>query len=623
MHARWDAALSALMFTAVVAALVVPAGPPQAYAESSVGEQVLSSGDVSGVAAISALGDRLDGVAAAHSIEVSVLEQAFREDPSLHLDGSGRLFYVDPLPPVEAVIAASGDPTTPAALPLESTFSLHSRPGATKVIFLDFDGHVLSSCAWNAYFGLPSPYVCPAFDTDGQPSSFNDAERRVIQEVWQRVSEDYLPFEVDVTTEQPPDDALARSSTADQQYGTRVLITPIGDLDPGAGGRAYLGVFNRVNYEQYKPALVYPDAYSGNPKRIAEAATHEAGHNLYLLHDGTPDREYHAGDGRGWGPLMGAAFSSPLTQWSAGAYAGATSTQDDVAVIAWAGPGYRADDHGDAVSSATTMTAGVTGAAGVIGRAEDVDVLRFSAGGSDTAWLSASPAAVGANLTILLELLDSSGTPIQSARSNSLLSAPTSAVIQTGVLPAGVYYVRISGVANGDPLSDDATDYGSLGAWSLTVNQSPPVVLEPVYRFYNTRLGTHFYTASLTERDRVIASLSHIYTFEGEAYGLNPTNNATPLYRFYNPATGTHFYTASESEKSRVQSTLARVFQYEGPAYAVSLDSEGGTKRTVWRFYNRRTGTHFYTASAGEMSKVKSTLANIYTYEGPAYYLGQ
>lgn len=145
----------------------------------------------------------------------------------------------------------------------------------------------------------------------------------------------------------------------------------------------------------------------------------------------------------------------------------------------------------------------------------------------------------------------------------------------------------------------------------------------PVHRFYNWRLGTHFYTASDDERERVQATLSDIYAYEGIAYRLNPAANSVPLHRFYRPSTGTHFYTADPAEKNRVQATLSSIYTYEGPAYNVSADSGGISRPTVYRFYNRHNGTHFYTADRGERDRVISTLGTIYNYDGPAFWLGQ
>ena len=43
----------------------------------------------------------------------------------------------------------------------------------------------------------------PAWTLDGDAATFNDAEREAIQTIWQRVAEDYAPFDVDVTTQDP------------------------------------------------------------------------------------------------------------------------------------------------------------------------------------------------------------------------------------------------------------------------------------------------------------------------------------------------------------------------------------------------------------------------------------
>lgn len=145
-------------------------------------------------------------------------------------------------------------------------------------------------------------------------------------------------------------------------------------------------------------------------------------------------------------------------------------------------------------------------------------------------------------------------------------------------------------------------------------------VSHPVYRFYNSRLGTHFYTASEDERARVIATLSNTYQFEGTAYNTDPYTNAAPLYRFYRPSTGTHFYTANESEKNSVIARLSGTYTFEGAAYTVSLAPSPGAL-TVWRFYNFRNGTHFYTANEAEMNNVIATLGGTYTFEGPAFYV--
>jgi len=79
-------------------------------------------------------------------------------------------------------------------------FLLHSRPNATRVVVLDFDGHSTTGTAWNkapcvagtkcysASFQYPPTIVTKPFDIDGDPKSFSDEERRRINVVWRAVA---------------------------------------------------------------------------------------------------------------------------------------------------------------------------------------------------------------------------------------------------------------------------------------------------------------------------------------------------------------------------------------------------------------------------------------------------
>ena len=88
-------------------------------------------------------------------------------------------------------------------------------------------------------------YQCLPYDTDGLPG-FSVSERDAVTHIWQRVSEDYSPWLVDVTTEQPA--ALGEPNVA------HVLITNSIDANgvplPGnaAGGLAFIDVFGKSNY---------------------------------------------------------------------------------------------------------------------------------------------------------------------------------------------------------------------------------------------------------------------------------------------------------------------------------------------------------------------------------------
>jgi murein DD-endopeptidase MepM/ murein hydrolase activator NlpD len=146
------------------------------------------------------------------------------------------------------------------------------------------------------------------------------------------------------------------------------------------------------------------------------------------------------------------------------------------------------------------------------------------------------------------------------------------------------------------------------------------VVPLTIHRFYNVATGTHFYTADTTEKDRVIRTMGSVYRYEGVGYTVNYASpgNTTQLWRFYNRKTGTHFYTADAAEKDRVVKTMGSTYSLDGPAYYVSASSDG-SRTPVFRFYNVRTGTHFYTATSSERDMVINTLGWLYRYEGPAF----
>lgn len=140
------------------------------------------------------------------------------------------------------------------------------------------------------------------------------------------------------------------------------------------------------------------------------------------------------------------------------------------------------------------------------------------------------------------------------------------------------------------------------------------------HRFLNTRTGVHFYTSSDTERQHIQATLPH-FKYEGTAYRVmvGPADFAVPVYRFYNRVSGTHLYTASESEKNKVIRELSDVYTFEGGAWFARPDPYPGWV-PVYRFFNRQTGTHFYTHNEVERAHVLATLPH-YALEGVAYWV--
>lgn len=165
-----------------------------------------------------------------------------------------------------------------------------------------------------------------------------------------------------------------------------------------------------------------------------------------------------------------------------------------------------------------------------------------------------------------------------------------------------------------------ATKAAAAAPGAKSLQQSGFVTYLRTHRFFNTATGVHFYTSSDTERQRVQATLPR-FNYEGTAYRVmvGLADFAVPVYRFYNRVSGTHLYTASESEKNTVIRELSDVYTFEGEAWFARPDPYPGWV-PVYRFFNRLTGTHFYTHDEGERANVLATLPH-YALEGVAYWV--
>jgi PKD repeat protein len=417
---------------------------------------------------IAALGDKLPEVARYYKLSEEELKK-IAKDKTLHADKKGRLFFSD-----EEVIASgdiaslnTGNLYSGGYLPLEETFLLHSKPGSTKVLYLDFDGHYFAA---NSSVWIGSEFNAPGFDIDGNPGNFNDAERQIIQEVWLTMAEDFISYDVDVTTQAPTGDKIPR-------YGNRVLFTQSGGtLRPGAGGSSYIGVFDDSS-DYYKVALVFPEMLAYSSTYMADAGTHEAGHSLGLYHDGvTGGTEYYYGH-NGWAPIMGVSYYVPIAHWSKGEYSGANNTQDDLQVMQTYGLSYRPDDYGNSISQSVgnaAVSGNTLSAEGLIERTGDIDFIKFNTGAGDIV-INVRGAYRSSNLDAKLSLYNSSGQMIASSDPYGL-----EASINVSV-PGGTYYISVTGVGTGDPTTG-YSNYGSLGQYYISgtivgTNNNPPVVV--------------------------------------------------------------------------------------------------------------------------------------------------
>ncbi len=591
-----------------------------------------------GVAALDALGDKLPDVARRHGMSAADLKRIFTEDSSLVLDESSQLYYEDKMPAAvggdtpasSAVLAAS------ASLSLADTFKLHSRLGSKKIIFIDFDGHLLTGSVWNSSFLAGADLNAPAWTLDGDPTTFNDQERTVIQDIWRRVAEDYAPFDVDVTTEFTGEAALTRSSSTDEYYGTRALVTPVSSLFcTSCGGLAYIGVFNSVG-DTLKPALIFPEKLANASKYMAECVSHEAGHNLSLNHDGTTSgSEYYAGHGSGttgWAPIMGNSYYQNLTQFSRGEYPLANNSEDDVAKIQSQGLLLRPDDHGNTASSATALpTSSVLAAVGVIEQRSDIDVFRFISGGGQLS-LDIRPENSGPDLDILVQVKDGNGATIISSNPVDAL-----AVNLTATLASGYYYLWVEGVGKGD-VTTGYSDYASVGQYEIfgtltnATGQSPPAALIQASQVKGDGpLAVNFVGSGSVDLDGTITSYSWQFGDGTSSSELNPshTYTSTGVYTAQLTVTDNDGLTGSASVAIEVTtvnvapSAALSLSTASGPApltvrldASQSRDPDGQLVSYTWNFGDGTSQTtavayvdHVYTSS-GSFSAAVSVIDN-------------
>ncbi len=403
----------------------------------------------------------------------------------------------------------TGDPPIAnAAVSVSSPPAYHSRPGASRRIYLDFNGGIVAGTAWNSSEGVAS-WDVKVWSQDTDRTTFNDAEQAWMKKVWQRISEDYAPFDVDVTTDvaYDPDiytgnkDRVGWLMICEQTDNNNVALP-----HSGSGGVAYVGVFGNSSYSpNYQPAWVSSTNGGGSESIISEAASHEMGHNMGLSHDTTNANPngYYGGHGSGnisWGPIMGTGYNRNVSQWSKGEYYDANLLQDDLSTISGR-VAYRTDDHGNTVGTATalTVTSGTTITSttpendpsnssadnkGVIQTSTDIDVFSFQTGAGNVV-LNVNPwkqpsGTFGGNLDVSLELRDAIGTVIASNNPDTATTASISAT-----LSAGTYYLFVTNSGAGTPLVSPPsgyTSYGSVGQYFVSgtiVDSTPNLLITP------------------------------------------------------------------------------------------------------------------------------------------------
>ena len=188
--------------------------------------------------------------------------------------------------------------------------------------------------------------------------------------------------------------------------------------------------------------------------------------------------------------------------------------------------------------------------------------------------------------------------------------------------------VEIIQFGNGSQINTSEIAY--IGEYSAVSTST----VSPVYRFYNNRDKAYFYTSSLAERDYVITnsefdrpdSSEWPYVYQGATFEASHSySGQVPLFRFYNTETGHHFFTVNPDERDLVLSKSNSgewPFNYEGIAFNVYAGdpnpSFSGQEIPVHRFYSPSLDRHFYTGSEAEANEIQ--LTGQWNYEGIGFW---
>mgnify|MGYP000898969871 CR=1 FL=1 len=398
---------------------------------------------------------------------------------------------------------------------------LSSHPSAAATIFLDFDGHTVEGTSWN-YMG---PIECGA-------STLSNTS---INTIFNRVAEDYRPFDVNITT----DSTVFLNAPLAKRM--RVIITVSSSWYGSAGGVAFNGSFT---WGDDTPCFVFSKLLNNNVKNVSEAISHEAGHTLGLFHQAQYDEttcakltDYHRGEGSGqigWAPIMGVGYYQNFTLWHNGSNSlGCTSQQNDLEVITGGrnGFGFRSDDHGSTFETSTKaiIANNEFELNGVIMQNTDNDYFSFDLPSSARFELDAIPYNVGtgnagSNLDMQVSLYSGSEALLNVYNPGNLLNS----IIDT-VLSSGTYYLKVEGRGN-----QFAPNYASLGSYALQAktNNVAPLPLR-VFNLNGKIDGANHQLNWVIDADEQVVNLRIEVSTDGRTFtALKAVDNNARSYTY-------------------------------------------------------------------------------------------
>jgi predicted outer membrane repeat protein len=275
----------------------------------------------------------------------------------------------------------------------------------------------------------------------------------------------------------------------------------------------------------------------------------------------------------------------------------------------------------DGSSHQTTFWYGIPGSSGTLSRpTQEPHITSPSLGGPVASpvvltWDACTDPSVN---TIYVAALDpSTNATVLSQSMGRSATQNTGLSLAEGSYNAQIAFQNRFEVTNAD---DIPFVYGK----AVIVPYQFQVPYSTVYRFWAPKQKRHFYTIKESEKQKLIDHYADVWTFEGPVFNGCATkchSNLVPVYRFWANKAQTHFYTIKESEKDKLVQTMSNVWTFEGVAFfAYAAGTQPAECKPVYRFWDAKDSTHFYTMKESEKDKIMNTLSNVYTYEGVAFY---
>jgi len=197
---------------------------------------------------------------------------------------------------------------------------------------------------------------------------------------------------------------------------------------------------------------------------------------------------------------------------------------------------------------------------------------------------------------------------------------------QSGTGATSPYVMSVRGKVDGETAAGTYTVSFSEPQWPAEDRGSWRVDrAHPVYRFWASEKGRHFYTIDQQEMTKLVNRHWQTWTPEHAVFYAYPEGGrppeTCPVYRFYAPGLDAHFFTMSQQEKEQLVRSNAETWTYEGVAfYAYSPDRHPPNAVPVHRLWSEAENVHFYTASQSERVRLTQGVARPWVYEGVAWY---